>query len=94
MYMIYMHLSMLTGQTDLPPNQPTNLKMKYVHIFGIFQPILLKFGVESPNGRTHHTYVIYMHLSMLTGQTDLPPNQPTYQKVKTCITLSFFNQFG
>ena len=85
-------LFILSNQrTTQPAYQPKNEK---VHIFGIFQPILLKFGVESPNGRTHHTYVIYMHLSMLTGQTDLPPNQPTYQKVKTCITLSFFNQFG
>ena len=93
-YVTYMHLSMLTGQTDLPPNQPTSQKVKNVHNLGIFQRIWLKFGMESLNGRPQHMYMIYMHLSMLTGQTDLPPNQPTYQKVKTCITLSFFNQFG
>ena len=91
---IYKDSGMLTGQTSLPPNQPTGLKVKNVHIFGVFQPIWLIFGMESLNRRTQHVYVIYMHLSMLTGQTDLPPNQPTYQKVKTCITLSFFNQFG
>ena len=90
MYLICKDFSMLTGQTSLPPNQPTSLKMKYVHIFGIFQPILLKFGVESPNGRTHHTYVIYMHLSMLTGQTDLPPNQPTGPKVKNLLNFVIF----
>ena len=28
MYVIYVHLSMLTGQTSLPPNQPNHLKMK------------------------------------------------------------------
>ena len=77
MYVIYLCLSMLTGQTNLPPNQLTGLKVKNVHNFGIFQPIWLKFGIESLNGRTQHMYVIYMHLSMLTGQTDLPPNQPT-----------------
>ena len=91
MYVIYMHLSLLTSQTDLPPNQPTSLKVKNMHNFGIFQPIRLKLVMESLNGRTQHMYVIYMHLSMLTGQTDLPFNQPTDQKVKTCLTLSFFN---
>ena len=28
MYVIYVLLSMLTGKTSLPPNQPNNLKMK------------------------------------------------------------------
>ena len=77
MYMIYMHLSMLTGQTDLPPNQPTGLKVKNLHNFGIFQPIWLKFSMESLNGRPQHMYMIYMQLSMLTGQTDLPTNRQT-----------------
>ena len=52
MYVIYMHLSMLTDQTGLPPNQPTSLKVKNVHNFGIFRPICLKFGMESLNGGT------------------------------------------
>ena len=47
MYVIYMHLSMLTGQTDLPPNQPTGLKVKNLHNFVIFQLIWLKLGMES-----------------------------------------------
>ena len=64
MYMIYMHLSMLTGQTDLPPNQLTGLKVKNLHKLDIFQPIWLKLGMESLNGRTQHMHTIY-------------PNQPT-----------------
>ena len=90
MYVIYMHLSMLTGQIDLPPNQPTGLKVKNLHNFGIFQPIWLKFGMESLNGRTQHMYVFYIHLSMLTGQTDLPPNQPTGLKVKNLHNFTIF----
>ena len=90
MYVIYMHLSLLTGQTDLPTNQPTNLKVKNMHNSAIFQPIWLKFGMESLNGRTQHVYVIYMHLSMLTGQTDLPPNQPTGTKVKNLLNFVIF----
>ena len=89
-YVIYMHLTMLTGQTDLPPNWPTSQKVKNMHNFGIFQPIRLKFGMESLNRRTQHVYVIYMHLSMLTGQTDLPPNQPTGLKVKNLHNLVIF----
>ena len=81
-YVIYMHLSMLNGQTGLSPNQPTSLKVKNVHNFGIFQPIWLKFGMESLNGRTQHMYVIYLRLSMPTGQTNLQPNQLTGLKVK------------
>ena len=64
--------------------------MKNVHIFGVFQPIWLKFGIESPNGRTQHMYVIYLCLSMLTGQTDPPPNQLTGQKVKNLHKLDIF----
>ena len=93
MYMIYMHLSMLTGQTDLPPNQPTGLKVKNLRNFVIFQLIWLKFGMKSLNGRTQHMYGIYLRLSMLTGQTDLPPYQLTGQKVKN-INWILFNQFG
>ena len=59
MYMIYMHLSMLTGQTDLPPYQPTDQKVKNLHNFVIFQLIWLKFGMESLNGRTQHMHTIY-----------------------------------
>ena len=65
--------------------------MKNVHNLGIFQPIWLKFGMESLNGRTQHMYVIYMHLSMLTGQTDQPLNQPTGQKVKNVHNLYIFS---
>ena len=77
MYVIYKDFSMLTGQNGLPPNQPTGLKVKNMHNLGIFQPIWLKFGMESLNGMTQHVYVIHMHLSMPTSQTGLPPNQPT-----------------
>ena len=55
MYVIYKDFSMLTS---LPPNQPTGLKTKNVHNFGIFQPIWLKLGVKSLNGRTHLLYVM------------------------------------
>ena len=58
MYLILKDFSMLTGQTGLLPNQPTSLKIK-VHNFGIFQPIWLKLGMQSLNGRTHHMYVIF-----------------------------------
>ena len=75
MYGIYNDFSMLTGQTSLPPNQPTGLKVKNVHNLGIFQPILLKFGMQSVNGETHHMYAIYKDFSMLTCQTGLPPNR-------------------
>ena len=67
MYLNCKDFSMLTGQTGPPPNQPTSLKVKNIHNSAIFQPIWLKLGVESLNGRTQHVYVIYMHLSMLTG---------------------------
>ena len=59
MYVIYMHLSMLTGQTDLPPNQPTDQKVKNLHNFVIFQLIWLKLGMGSLNGRTQHMRTIY-----------------------------------
>ena len=42
----------LSCQTSLPPNQPTSLKVKNVHNFVIFQPIYLKLGMETQNGRT------------------------------------------
>ena len=90
MYLNCKDFSMLTGQTGLPPNQPTSQKVKNVHNFCIFQPIWLKFGMESLNGRTQHMYMIYMHLSMLTGQTDLPPNQPTGLKVKNLRNFVIF----
>jgi len=64
--------------------------VKNVHNFGIFQPIWLKFGMESLNGMTQHVYVIHMHLSMPTGQTGLPPNQPTGLKVKNLQNFDIF----
>ena len=90
MNLIYKDFSMLTCLTSLPPNQPTSLKVKNVYNFGIFQPIWLKFGMESLNGRTQHVYVIYMHLSMPTGQTGLPPNRPTSLKAKNVHNLVIF----
>ena len=90
MFVIYTHLSMLSGQTSLPPNQPTGLKVKNVHYFGIFQLIWMKLGMQSLNGRTHHVYVIHNDFSMLTGQTSLPPNQPTGLKVKNVHNLGIF----
>ena len=59
MYVIYIHLSMLTGQTDLPPNQPTDQKVKNLHKLDIFQPIWLKLGMESLNKRTQHMHTIH-----------------------------------
>ena len=47
MYVIYVHLSMLTGQTSLPPNRPNHLKVKKGHNFGIVCQIWLKLGVET-----------------------------------------------
>ena len=64
--------------------------MKNVHNLGIFQPIWLKFGMESLNGMTQHVYVIHMHLSMPTGQTGLPPNQLTGLKVKNLHNFDIF----
>ena len=90
MYVIYICLSMLTGQTDLPLNQFTGLKVKNLHKLDIFQPIWLKLGMESLNVRTQHMYVIYLCLSMLTGQTNLPPNQLTGLKVKNLHKLDIF----
>ena len=81
---------MLTGQTGLPPNQPTGPKVKNVHNFGIFQPIWMKLGMQSLNRRTHHVYVIYNDFSMLTDQTSLPPNQPTGLKVKNVHYFGIF----
>ena len=90
MFLICKDSSMLTGETSLPTNQPTSLKIKNVHNFGIFQPIWLKFGMESLNRGTQRMYAIYMHLNMLTGQTDLPPNQLTGLKVKNLHKLNIF----
>ena len=66
MYLNCKDFSMLTGQTGLPPNQPTSLKVKNMHNFVIFQLIWLKLGMESLNGRTQHMHIIY-------------PTQPTTQ---------------
>ena len=66
MYVMYLRLSMLTSQTDLPPNQLTVLKVTNLHKLDIFQPIWLKLDMESLNGRTQHMHTIY-------------PNQPTTQ---------------
>ena len=92
MYVIYLRLSILTSQTNLPvpPNQLTGLKVKNLHKLAIFQPIWLKLGLESLDGRTQHMYVIYMHLSMLTDQTGLPPKQPTGLRFKNSHNFDIF----
>ena len=58
MYVIYKDFSMLTSLTSLPPNQPTSLKVKNVHNFGIFQSIWLKLAMQFLNESTQHMYVI------------------------------------
>ena len=72
---------MITSQTDQPPNQPTNQKVKNLHNFVIFQQIWLKLGIQSLNGRTQHMFAIIRDLGMLTRQTSVPPTQPTGLKV-------------
>ena len=47
MYVIYVHLSMLTGQTSLPPNRPNHLQGIKSHNFCIFYRIWLKLGLET-----------------------------------------------
>ena len=59
MNLIYKDFSMLTGLTSLPPNQSTSLKLKNLHNSYIFQPVWLKLGMESLNGRTQHMFTIY-----------------------------------
>ena len=56
MYLICKDFSMLTSQTGLLPNQPTSLKVKDLHNFAIFQPICLKLGLETQNGKTPLMY--------------------------------------
>ena len=90
MYLNCKDFSILTGQTDLPPNWPTSLKVKNVHNFGIFQPIWLKLGMQSLNRRPQHMNLIYKDFSMLTSQTSLPPNQPTSLKVKNVHNFGIF----
>ena len=77
MYLICIDFSMLTGQTGLPPNQPTGSKVENVHNLSIFQSIWVKLGMESLNGRTKCMHVVNKDFSALTGQTGLPPNRPT-----------------
>ena len=74
MYLICKDFSMLTGQTSLPPNQPTGLKLKNMHNLDILLPILLKFSMQTVNGGTHHMNVIDQDFSMLTCEppTSLP----------------------
>ena len=61
-----------------------------MHNFGIFQPIWLKLGMQSLNGRMHHMYVIFKDFSILTGQTSLPLNQPISLKVKKVNNFGIF----
>ena len=87
---VYKDFNMLTAQTGLPPNQPTSLKVKNMHNFVIFQLIWLKLSMQSLNGRTRHMNSIYIDFNMLTGQTRLPPNQPTSLKVKNVHNFVIF----
>ena len=50
----------LSYQTSLP-NQPTSLKVKDLHNFAIFQPICLKLGLETQNGKTPLMYRDHWH---------------------------------
>ena len=86
-YVIYMHLSMLTGQTGLPPNQPNGLKVKNLHNFDIFQLNWLKLGMESLNGRIQHMHTIYP-----VKPACLPPNQPTSLKVNNVHNFAIFQR--
>ena len=70
MYVIYLCLGMLTGQTNLPPNQLTSLKVKNLYKLDIFHPIWLQLGIESLNGRTQHMHTIYLNQ---------PTTQPAYR---------------
>ena len=87
MYLICKDYSMLISQTGLLPNQPTSLKVKNVHNFGIFPLIWLKLGMQSLNGRTQCMYLICKDFSMQTG---LPPNQPTSLKVQNVHNFGIF----
>ena len=96
MYVIYMHLCMLTDQTGLPPNQPTSLKAKNVHNLGIFQPIQLNFafGMQSVNGGTHYLGIfppIWLKLGMqsLNGRT--PHMYVISRDFSTLIQLTTFD---
>ena len=57
----HVHTIYTVKPSDHPnqPNQPTGLKMKNMYNFEIFQPIWLKLGIESLNGRTQHMHTIY-----------------------------------
>ena len=43
---IYKDFSTLTGQTGLPPNQPTSLNVKNMHNFVIFPGLYIIEGLE------------------------------------------------
>ena len=47
--------------SSLPPNQLTSPKVKNGYNFVIFQPICLKLGIETQNGKTQHMCLIYIH---------------------------------
>ena len=66
-------LFILSNQpTPQPSYQPTSLKVKNLHNFIIFQPIWLKLGMESLNGRTQHMHAIYP-VKPACNPTSLPP---------------------
>ena len=90
MYLNCKDFSMQTGQTGLPPNQPTSRKVKNAHNFCIFQPIWLKLGMQFLNRRTQYKYLNHEGFSMQTGQTSLPPNQATSLKVKNVHNFGIF----
>ena len=89
MYVIFMRLSMLTGQTSLPPNQPTGLKVENLPYFDIFQPIWLKRGIESLNGGTQHMHTINS-VKAAYHPSSLPLNQLTSPQVKNGHNFAIF----
>ena len=83
-YVIYKDLSMLTGQTGLPPNQPIDLKVKNVHNFDIFQPIWLKLSIVSK--WKDSTDVCDLKRFHHANQPNRPTTQLAYQpKSEKCL---------
>ena len=63
--------------SNRPTAQPAyQLKVKNVHNLAIFQPICLKLGMETLNEKNSHFYLIWINLSIFTGQTGVPLNWP------------------
>ena len=82
MYLNCKDFRMLTGQTSLPPNPPTSLKVKNVHDFGIFQPNNLKLGILTQIERTKHMYdsCAFEHVNWLHQLTTQPTKPSKSEK--------------